>query len=230
MPALPRDIVDTLTFKLNNLSEASKKAISKQISMIQFNDVADLRNKLIEILEPFFANASAMAAVYTEQMYNDAREFALGERLDQMPDSGRIPEATEGAIRAFVGELDKGGIERITELLQERIDYEIKKSAGNATFNLAMRDPAKPRFARIPTGSETCEFCIMLASRGFVYHSEKSAGGLDHWHYKCDCRVVPGFTGYTDVEGYDTDALYEKWRELKEQREKRSKSRALAES
>lgn len=32
------------------------------------------------------------------------------------------------------------------------------------------------RFARIPTGFETCTFCLMLASRGAVYHSRKMAG------------------------------------------------------
>ena len=31
-------------------------------------------------------------------------------------------------------------------------------------------------FARIPTGFETCTFCLMLASRGAVYHSRKTAG------------------------------------------------------
>lgn len=32
------------------------------------------------------------------------------------------------------------------------------------------------RFARIPTGFETCTFCLMFASRGTVYHSRKAAG------------------------------------------------------
>lgn len=31
-------------------------------------------------------------------------------------------------------------------------------------------------FARVPTGFETCAFCLMLASCGAVYHSRKTAG------------------------------------------------------
>lgn len=212
MAQLPRDIVDNLTFKLNILSNAAKKAIADQIAMIQYDSVADLRNKLIEILEPYFANATDLAAEYAAQMYNDAREYALGKRLDAIADSGRIPEATQGAIRSFVGELQNGGLERIVKLLQERIDYEIKRAAGYATSDLAMKDPAKPRFARVPTGAETCQFCIMLASRGFVYHTKKSAGALDHWHPNCDCRIVPGFQGYTKIKGYDPDELYRLWK------------------
>lgn len=211
MPTLPRDIVDTLTFKLNTLSDASKQAIADRISTIQFENIADLRNKLIAILESFFANATDIAALYATQMYEDAREYALGSRLDAIGESGRNPEATEGAIRAFVGQLETGGMERITKLLQDRIDYEIKRAAGYATSDLAMKDTAKPRFARVPTGSETCSFCIMLASRGFVYQSKESAGALEHWHPNCDCRIMPGFQGYTEIEGYDPSDLYDQY-------------------
>ena len=49
------------------------------------------------------------------------------------------------------------------------------------------------RFARVPTGLETCTFCLMLASRGAVYHTRKTAGKFRHFHRNCDCKVVPGF-------------------------------------
>lgn len=213
MAQIPRDIVDNLTFQLNTISKSSQKAIAKRIGAIQFDGIADLRVKLIEVLEPFFANATDLAAIYANYAYDEIREYALGERLDASPMSGRNPAATEGAIRAFVGELDKGGMERISRLLQERMDYEIKRAAGEATANTAMRDPKEVRFARIPTGAETCSFCLMLASRGFVYRTGKSAGALEHWHSHCDCRIVPGFQGYTEVDGYDPDELYVKWKE-----------------
>ena len=64
------------------------------------------------------------------------------------------------------------------------------------------------RYARVPTGTETCPFCVMLASRGFVYLSERAAR---HAHPGCDCRVVPGFAGETEVEGYDLDGLYRQY-------------------
>lgn len=61
------------------------------------------------------------------------------------------------------------------------------------------------RWARVPSGSDTCPFCLMLASRGFVYTSAKAAGG--HYHPHCDCRVVAGNDGKTHVEDY-------KWEEM----------------
>ncbi|WP_251178091.1 hypothetical protein [Adlercreutzia agrestimuris] len=74
---------------------------------------------------------------------------------------------------------------------------------------------------RVPTGNDTCEFCIMLASRGFAFLSKQSAGSTNHYHPNCDCRIVPGFEGETQVEGYDPDALYQKYLENKERKTKK---------
>ena len=70
------------------------------------------------------------------------------------------------------------------------------------------------RFARIPKDGQLCEFCLMLASRGFVYHSAKSAGGNGHhYHANCRCIVMPG-TSKTKVEGYNPGELYAQWRSI----------------
>ena len=46
----------------------------------------------------------------------------------------------------------------------------------------------------------------MLAGRGAVYHSRKTAGQFDHWHRHCTCKIVPSFSGdkyEVLVEGHD---------------------------
>lgn len=65
------------------------------------------------------------------------------------------------------------------------------------------------RFARVPTGEETCGWCFMLASRGFAYTSSDRAGRASH--QGCDCKIVPGTPG-TKIEGYDPDLLLKQWR------------------
>ena len=75
------------------------------------------------------------------------------------------------------------------------------------------------RFARVPTGFETCTFCIMLASRGAVYHTRKSAGEFKHFHRHCDCKVVPGFEDDPDaelVEGVNPEELRDLWAQFKD--------------
>lgn len=58
-------------------------------------------------------------------------------------------------------------------------------------------------YARVPVG-ETCAFCILLASRGFVYSSERTAT-ISRWghkyHNNCDCVAVP-FTRAGSIGGY----------------------------
>lgn len=72
------------------------------------------------------------------------------------------------------------------------------------------------RYARVPTGPDTCDWCCMLASRGFVYYTEADAKAGNHQH--CDCLAIPGrggdtFDDATQVEGYDPDEYYALWRE-----------------
>lgn len=76
----------------------------------------------------------------------------------------------------------------------------------------AQRDPSEPRWARVPAGP-TCEFCIMLASRGFVYWSEEKAGGRDNrYHRDCDCRIVSSW-GETRIDGYDPEGMRRRYQE-----------------
>lgn len=61
-------------------------------------------------------------------------------------------------------------------------------------------------FARVPTGFETRAFCLMLASRGAVYHTRKTAGEFKHFQRNCDCKVVPSFEGDPDAVLVDSVA------------------------
>ena len=67
-------------------------------------------------------------------------------------------------------------------------------AAARLTTQRNMRiDPSKPRWARVPRGARTCAFCTMLASRGFTYLSEDSAGLEMQYHRDCDCQIVPSW-------------------------------------
>lgn len=69
-------------------------------------------------------------------------------------------------------------------------------------------------YARVPQGP-SCGFCIMLASRGFVYVTPESAGEFSKFHDGCDCLVVAGLEGI-DVEGYDYEGMRERYRMCRE--------------
>ena len=67
-------------------------------------------------------------------------------------------------------------------------------------------------WARVPTGSETCSFCLMLASRGGVYRSKQIAKlGTNgkKYHGACDCTPVLVRDESDYPEGYDPGALFD---------------------
>lgn len=67
-------------------------------------------------------------------------------------------------------------------------------------------------WARVPQGGETCAFCLILAARGAVYASEKSAkyrADGHKYHAHCDCVPVLIRSKKDYPDGYDPDALYE---------------------
>jgi hypothetical protein len=66
-------------------------------------------------------------------------------------------------------------------------------SGRDTIVNNVQRDRKANGWARIPEPG-ACYFCAMMATRGAVYRSEKSASFKSHDH--CRCHVEPVFTAY----------------------------------
>lgn len=213
---IPRQAVDFLTDEVNGISADAQARVLRVLQGINWTpeNIAECRDLVLQALAAVMPTYTTMAAQASADFYDAARELALGERLGAVAISDYDPRKTEGAVRGFVRFVLDGRVETFNEQVLQRIDYEMKRSAGESMFANGRRDPRKPKYARVPTGSETCDFCLMLASRGFVYSSEATAGAvkLDHYHSGCDCRVVAGWDG-TEVEGYDTQAVYDRWQD-----------------
>lgn len=111
------------------------------------------------------------------------------------------------------GKLAYGDVNGFKDEISDAARYYAERGANQTMTELGKADGKKlgkrVRFARVPTGATTCQYCCMLASRGFVYHSELTALNANHRH--CDCRIVEGFDGM-QVEGYDPDAYYDMWK------------------
>ncbi len=207
MAQIPRAALDYLTKEVDALGiDAQAKALRLLESLDWSNgDVASCRAVVVDAITammPAYTDASAQAGA---DLYDSIRSVAVGSPLGASAESGYSSEAMEGAIRAFVQAIvDDGDVDAFNRNVLARISRDIRKSANVSMAKNALRDPLKPKFGRIPSGGDTCRFCLMLASRGFVY---RSVGAAEHCHPDCDCRVIQGYEGMT-VEGYDPDALY----------------------
>lgn len=229
-----REAVDALTSQVNAAADAALRVVHARLPAIEEAarrpdgsiDVAAFRVAVLAEVEPVLASATDASASASAQLYDLIRAEVLGEPLGAVPESGRDPAATEEAVRYFAQSVaDTGETSGFSERLDERVDYEVKRAAGNAVMANARRDPARPRWARVPSGRETCEFCIMLASRGFVYDSDSKDF---HTHPGCDCRIVPQFSRSQGVAGYSPSAYVDRWREMQAERAERKRQRGQA--
>lgn len=141
-----------------------------------------------------------------------AYDATMSELGMDVPPSVISNDVSERYVKATVESLIGGDFDSLASGLANKAYASVGRAANRTTIANAERDYSKGvRYARVPTGKETCGFCLMLASRGFDYKSRKSAGdmgfGFNRFHEHCDCRVVAGDAS-TTVEGYDPDWLY----------------------
>lgn len=217
MATIPREYIDNYTKALNKLSADVQARLAKDLAKIDYTgDIATIREAVIELMERYLGAYTDMAAVVAAEFYDGVREHAVGASLGAAAESTRRPAATAGAVRACIEVIVEGGAsETFIKRLTDRADYEIKKAAGDCVYYNGIKDPLKPKYARVPSGTETCKFCIMLASRGYVYHAKTSAGEDGHYHSGCDCRIVPSFGG-EKVEGYEPKVYKEQYKAMLE--------------
>lgn len=210
---IPRAAVDFLTEEINGISADAQARVLEVLQGIQWTpeNVAQCRELVLQALDAVMPAYTTMAAQASADFYDAARELVVGEKMGAQAISDFDMRKTEGAVRGFVRFVLDGRVETFNDQVLQRIDYEMKRSANMSVVENGRRDPKKVRYARVPTGAETCDFCLMLASRGFVYQSEGTAGA-GHTHYACDCRCVPGWDGM-EVEGYDPQAIYDRWQD-----------------
>lgn len=156
------------------------------------------RGQLIDYAYGVATKYGEGSAALSAQMY-DAIARAEGMEL---PEAEVAETATiDETARAVVGTMKTGN----NEVVAGSIGRLVKVAGVDTTMKNALRDGAQ--WAWIPQGSETCAFCIMLASRGWQYASEAAlkGGHAEHIHANCDCTYAVRFSSDTEYEGYDPD-------------------------
>ena len=182
--------------------------------------VAQKREAAKLIMEGFVQGYDDVAAEFAAQWY-DRRAEQGGARLDQAVTMTTYrPDSVDAVARYQAKKLAKGGDAEFAKACGEFARDDVFRSLNETISANVGRDKDKGvRFARVPTGFETCTFCLMLASRGAVYHTRKTAGEFKHFHRRCDCKVVPSFEDDADaelVEGVRPKELYERYRAIKQ--------------
>lgn len=144
-----------------------------------------------------------------------AEDFDAYGSYDVVPRISRSDESSARYWAKFLDGTDEG-FERflsgICAKTRRNVTHMADGSVAETAVNLNRSRKKRGggvRFARVPSGP-SCGFCIMLASRGFVYATRETAGEFTEFHDNCDCRIVAE-TERTEVEGYDPDELYKRY-------------------
>lgn len=186
------------------------------LAMIDFTNPVAAREALFAALPALIAKWGDIAATAAAEWFELFRasegvsggfraELASAVPLEQI--NGRIGYATRESGHLFAGEIDELG--KFLSLMTN--EYALQPGHDTVMYN-AERD--KVAFARVPEPG-ACKFCLMLASRGFVYSRatvDQTAEG-ERFHGNCRCHAMPVYdeTRARVEYGYDPERFYDEY-------------------
>ncbi|NDO78265.1 hypothetical protein GKZ75_08520 [Kocuria indica] len=149
---------------------------------------------------------TALAERYGQAAVGVASEFfEAATGLRATPVDVDLSEQVEGSARWSAGDLFAGNPQAAQKKFTGAMQRHALQPGRDTLFESSNKRGV--RFARVPVG-DTCTWCLMLASRGFVYTSARHAGQGNEWHDWCDCFILASQSKDIPVD-YDPEALYE---------------------
>lgn len=201
--------VDRYARAANAISDEAVKDLNRVLDLVAKlppeEAITELQAILPDLVDYHGETLAAVAAEWYEQL-RDAEGLFTATLADTYP-----AEQIQGTVKYAGKFIAEGNHEAARQLLAGAMQRWIMYSGRETVARNVRLDPSKPRFARVPVG-ETCAWCDMLASRGWVYHSKETAGINGGYHDRCNCQIVPSWdAGRVHLEGYDPDDLYDKY-------------------
>lgn len=136
------------------------------------------------------------------------------ETTDAEKRSFKIEKVNQNNIREIVrhridGMLENGNIDDlearskvVADISEKYLPTNIKYKFNDTIASMSYQDiRVNNRWALVPKGKNTCQFCLLLSSNGYVYKKEA-------WkpHENCDCRLVP-YNDKVRPTGYNPEKM-----------------------
>lgn len=222
----------TYAHTVQGISQEARAAFLKAAESVDLDDWAaaadQLRDIITEIVEVYGLASGELGAQWYEycrsKKYDSRYTAIVGATsrygivsdcdtvIDKLFD-GKI--TTEEMVASLAGVVVNQVQKHARDTILDNLDIEYKAAMARGDRKMA----GEIGYARVPMG-DACAFCIMLASRGFVYRSEYTATKTkwgDKYHPNCTCEAVP-FTQAGDIKGYGRklDAYYETYADARD--------------
>ncbi len=199
------------------VKQARQQTVWQVEAWIRINpdaSVAECREMAKETMSGMVQAYGEASATLAAKWYDKQAQKAHVKLPEAITETTYSKETIEKVAHYQAKKLINGDISGFAKSCGELVENEMKQSLNETILANTKRDKQKGvRFARVTTGAETCAFCYMLASRGAVYHTRRTAGEQSHYHRGCDCKIVPGFEDdrFAEiVEGYDPEGMYDR--------------------
>lgn len=169
---------------------------------------------LFDYIPTLIAQYGDIAATVAADWYDELRESEGVPGRFRAPLAPLVPVEQVNARLGFAtrasGPLWLGDSATLTSFIGMMANEYALQPGRDTVMQAAHKENAA--YARVPEPG-ACKFCIMLASRGFVY-SKATVGDAKKFHGKCRCNAMPVWdeTRARVEYGYDPDALYDQYR------------------
>lgn len=198
--------VQQLARTQNRAGDVAERRLWALWKRLPLDDLGMLEDALYQLYPRLVEESAEVASSAALEWYEKQREAEGVEKAYSPAMPTGLVDENEAAkiVGAAIRDLREGvGRARVLTRLTDGARKLISDAGRATTQHAAERDPKKPRYARVPTGAETCAWCMLWASRGFVYKSEETAQ-FKRSHFKCDCQIVPSWDKRPRVRGYDS--------------------------
>ncbi|MGP5022368.1 VG15 protein [Glutamicibacter arilaitensis] len=213
---MSRAVLNRLPAANDDISRRVAADLRRILARIDLDNPVSARAALFELVPPLierWGDVSATAAAEWFEGFRAANGLpgpfrsVLAPPLPIEQVNARIGFATREAGHLFAGQTS----EFADFMLLIANEYSLAPG-HNTVWNNSARDGAA--FARVPEPG-ACDFCLMLASRGFVYsrgtvdQTQGADGEMTRFHGGCRCHAMPVWeeTRARVEYGYDPEKL-----------------------
>lgn len=202
----------------NGLADLVERDLLAFLASLDFARPAAVQAALFEFIPELVSQYGDIAATVAADWYEELRDsegvsgrfrapLAPAVSTDQV--NGRLGFATRSS-----GPLWSGDAAALSSFLGLMTNEYALQPGRDTIMEAARKDNAA--YARVPEPG-ACKFCLMLASRGFVY-SKFTVGDTKKFHGKCRCNPMPVWdeTRARVEYGYDPDTLYDLYRKARD--------------
>lgn len=176
---------------LSTLAISDLNALLRQLGEV---DPQAVRDALLEAYPQLVNRYASVAGEVTATWYEQVRPNSGYAVAQGSVDAEQTNQLIRYGVRPLFGVGDATALSLLGGSLQRLIAGVSRDTVTGNVDRERSEGKTDLGFARVPrTGC--CAFCALLASRGAVYTSRRTAGEVDKYHDFCRCTVAPAERG-----------------------------------